>query len=279
MKPDPDTLPDGPLRTDLTQDDRWAALRRATPARIGLGRTGDALPLRPMLDFQLAHAQARDAVHAVLDVEALAAALPPHPVLRVHSAAPDRPTYLRRPDLGRRLDDASIATLEEAAAARAQDGGQGFDLVFVIADGLSAKAVASHAVPVIHACLALLDGYRIAPIVLAEQGRVALGDPVGERLGARLSVVLIGERPGLSVADSLGLYLTYGPRPGRRDSERNCISNVHGRGGLTPDLAAAKVAWFVREALRRGLTGVALKDGIEEALLEGEAGRLPGGSP
>ena len=274
MTPESKDLPEVTVPTDLTEEDRWAVLRRATPARIGLGRSGDALPLRPMLDFQLAHAQARDAVHAALDVEALAASLPPHPLLRVHSAAPDRATYLRRPDLGRRLDEASVATLEEAA----RDHGQDYDLVFVVADGLSAKAVASQAAPVLRACLALLDGYRIAPIVLAEQGRVALGDPVGERLGAKLSVVLIGERPGLSVADSLGLYLTHGPRLGRRDSERNCISNVHGRGGLSPDLAATKVAWFVREALRRGLTGVALKDGIEEALLEGRAGELPGRS-
>lgn len=271
MTADSDKLPDTAARADLSQEDRWAVLRRATPARIGLGRSGDALPLRPMLDFQLAHAQARDAVHAALDVEALAAALPPHPVLRVHSAAPDRATYLRRPDLGRRLDDASIATLEDAANAH----GRGYDLIFVVADGLSATAIANHAAPVIRACLTHLDGYRVAPIVLAEQGRVALGDPVGEHLGAKLSVVLIGERPGLSVADSLGLYLTYEPRPGRRDSERNCISNVHGRGGLTPDLAASKVAWFVREALRRGLTGVALKDGIEEALLEGKASDHP----
>ncbi|MGU3466294.1 ethanolamine ammonia-lyase subunit EutC [Methylobacterium sp. C33D] len=274
MRPDPDKRADISARTDLSQEDRWVALRRATPARIGLGRTGDALPMRPMLDFQLAHAQARDAVHAALDIEALGAALAPLPVLRVHSAAPDRATYLRRPDLGRRLDNASVATLEDAAETQ----GRGYDLVFVVADGLSATAIANHAAPVIRACLAHLDSYRVAPIVLAEQGRVALGDPVGERLEAKVSVVLIGERPGLSVADSLGLYLTYEPRPGRRDSERNCISNVHGRGGLTPDLAASKMAWFVREALRRGLTGVALKDGIEEALLEGKVSDNPGRS-
>ncbi|TNC12848.1 ethanolamine ammonia-lyase subunit EutC [Methylobacterium terricola] len=269
MTPAADSPAVVPAGADLPDGDRWAALRRATPARIGLGRSGDALPLRPMLDFQLAHARARDAVHAALDVAAIVSALPPHPVLRVHSAAPDRRTYLRRPDLGRQLDADAAATLREAAPA----DGQSFDLVFIVADGLSAKAVASHAAPVIQACLRRLDGYRIAPIVMAEQARVALGDPVGEGLGARLSVVLIGERPGLSVADSLGIYLTYAPRPGRRDSERNCISNVHGHGGLTPDQAAGKVAWFVREALRRGLTGVGLKDGIEEALLEG--GRAP----
>lgn len=273
MTPDDDSRAVVPAGTALAENDRWAALRRATPARIGLGRSGDALPLRPMLDFQLAHARARDAVHASLDVAAIASALHPHPVLRVHSAAPDRRTYLRRPDLGRQLDADAAATLREAAPAN----GEAYDLVFIVADGLSATAVASHAVPVIQACLARLEGYRIAPIVLAEQARVALGDPVGEGLGARLSVVLIGERPGLSVADSLGIYLTYAPRPGRRDSERNCISNVHGRGGLTPDQAAGKVAWFVREALRRGLTGIALKDGIAEAVLEGNrAPELPG---
>ncbi|MCJ2084042.1 ethanolamine ammonia-lyase subunit EutC [Methylobacterium sp. J-090] len=238
--------------TPATAADRWAILRSATSARIGLGRRGDAIPLEAVLDFQLAHARARDAVHTTLDVAALEDALRPHPVLRVRSAAPDRATYLRRPDLGRTLDADTIL-----------DGAEdGVDLVLVVADGLSATAVQSQAAPLIHACLARLDGISIGPIVVASQARVAIGDPIGERLGARLCAVLIGERPGLSVADSLGIYLTYGPRPGRRDSERNCISNIHTRGGLSIDRAADTLVWLARESLRRRVTGVALKNSL-----------------
>jgi ethanolamine ammonia-lyase small subunit len=233
--------------------DPWAAMRAATTARIGLGRSGDAPPMRAVLDFLHAHGKARDATHAALDVEAIAAAFAPEPVLRVTSAAPDRATYLRRPDLGRRLDDASRAMLREAKAGP-------FDIVFVISDGLSASAVRDHAVPFVKACLARITTWRVAPVVVATQARVALGDEVGEALGARLCASVIGERPGLSVADSLGVYLTYAPRPGRRDSERNCISNIHPHGGLSHDQAARKLAWLAGEALRREITGVTLKD-------------------
>src|SRR5215210_6569797 len=211
--------------------DPWAKLRAATRARIGLGLAGDSLALREVLDLQLAHALARDAVRAVLDDAALEAALHPHPTLRVRSAAPDRGTYLRRPDLGRRLDPACRDLLTPG----------GFDAAFVLADGLSATAVRRHAPAVFHACLARLGGWSVAPAVIAVQGRVALGDEIGERLGARLVAVLVGERPGLSVPDSLGIYLTYAPRIGRRDSERNCISNIHAAGGLDPEAAAAKL--------------------------------------
>ena len=246
--------------------DRWATLRAATSARIGLGRRGDAMPLDAVLDFQLAHAKARDAVHAALDTEALAAALQPHPVLQVRSAAPDRATYLRRPDLGRILDPDTPLR-----------GGAGpVDLVFVVGDGLSAIAVQAQAAPLVQACLARLDGVSVGPIVVACQARVALGDPIGHALGARLCAVLIGERPGLSVADSLGIYLTHAPRPGRRDSERNCISNIHGRGGLSPERAADTLVWLVREALRRGVTGVALK---ESAALATGPSKAPAISP
>ncbi|KQP10158.1 ethanolamine ammonia-lyase [Methylobacterium sp. Leaf99] len=248
--------------TPATAADRWAALRSATSARIGLGRRGDAMPLEAVLDFQLAHARARDAVHAALDVAALEDALRPHPVVRVRSAAPDRATYLRRPDLGRTLDPDS--TLHGAA--------DGVDLVFVVADGLSAMAVQSQAAPLIHACLARLDGLSVGPVVVASQARVAIGDPIGEMLGARLCAVLIGERPGLSVADSLGIYVTYGPRPGRRDSERNCISNIHDRGGLSIDRAADTLVRLAREALQRGVTGVALKTSLG---VEPDASGLP----
>jgi ethanolamine ammonia-lyase small subunit len=240
-----------PIRP-IQRTDPWAALRRATPARIGLGRSGDAMPLRPVLDFQLAHAEARDAVHAMLDIGALKDALAPLETIAVQSAASDRTIYLKRPDLGRALSAEDRAALERTAKP--------CDCLFVIADGLSAVAVARHAVSVITRCLPLLDGLAIGPVVLATQARVALGDPVGAALKARLCVMLIGERPGLSVADSLGAYITFEPRTGRRDSERNCISNIHDHGGLDYDQAARKLAWLIRAALNRGVTGIALKD-------------------
>jgi ethanolamine ammonia-lyase small subunit len=227
-------------------------LRAATPARIGLGRSGDALPTKALLDFQLAHARARDAVHGALDAPALAQALAPLPTVLVQSQVGDRSIYLRRPDLGRRLDAPSLRELEDLAGAP--------DVVFVIADGLSAAAVQAQAAPLVAACLPGLSGLKIGPVVIATFARVALGDEIGAALAAKICAVLIGERPGLSVADSLGVYLTYDPRPGRRDSERNCISNIHGNGGLTIDQAAAKLVWLSREALSRGLTGVELKE-------------------
>lgn len=220
--------------------DPWLALRAATSARIGLGRTGDALPLDAVLDFQLAHARARDAVHTPLDTAALG-----FPVLV--SAAPDRATYLRRPDRGRTLAPGTV--LERGA----------WDTVFVLADGLSPLAVQRHALPLMAACLPRLGGWRIMTVT-AVQARVALGDEIGAGLGAQMVAVLIGERPGLSVADSLGIYLTYDPRPGRRDSERNCISNIH-PGGLSYAAAADLLYWLMTEARHRKLTGTALKDG------------------
>lgn len=239
----------------MTTADPWGRLRTATRARIGLGRAGDALPTPALLDFQLAHARARDAVHGTVDFDAIERDLAPLPVLRVHSQAHDRSEYLRRPDLGRRLDTAAAATLAKGA----------WDAVFVIADGLSAAAVQSHAVETLKATLARLDGWAVAPVVLAGQARVAIGDPIGAALGATMVVVLLGERPGLTVPDSLGAYLTYGPRPGRRDSERNCLSNIHAD-GLSPARAAAKLAWLMEEARHRKLTGVDLKENAPEGL-------------
>ena len=236
-----------------------AGVARATRARVGLGRTGDTLALRHVLEFQRAHAQARDAVHTPLDVDALVQSLGPEPVIRVCSTAPDRATYLRRPDLGRQLDLACLGQLPPGP----------FDAVFVIGDGLSATAVQRHAVPLLLACRARLSGWRIAPVVVATQARVALGDDIGAALGARLCAMLIGERPGLSVAESLGAYLTYEPHRGRRDSERNCISNIHGQGGLGYAAAADKLTWLMAEAARRKLTGVLLKD--DAALVSDEA--------
>jgi ethanolamine ammonia-lyase small subunit len=226
--------------------DIWSRLRATTPARIGLGRTGDALRVTDLLDFQMAHARARDAVHDKLDTAALVEVLPP-PTIIVRSAAPDRATYLRRPDLGRALDPA--CALERGS----------WDAVFVLADGLSSVACARHGPPLLRACLDRLPGWRIAPIVVATQARVALGDQIGERLGAEIVVMLIGERPGLSSADSLGCYLTYAPRTGRRDSERNCVSNIHAN-GLSYTDAADAIAWLMMQARSRQLTGIALKD-------------------
>jgi ethanolamine ammonia-lyase small subunit len=234
--------------------DPWARFRAATPARIGLARCGDGLSTSALLDFQLAHAEARDAVHGVVDFDRLAAEIgAERPVLRVHSAARDRAVYLRRPDLGRRLDPDSRARLELARRDEA------YDVVFVICDGLSSAAVNDHAIPTLKACLDLIPSWTVAPIVLARQARVALGDEVCVALGARLCAVLIGERPGLSVANSLGVYLTWSPRIGHRDADRNCISNIHGA-GLGYDLAARKLAWLMSHARRLGLTGVGLKE-------------------
>ncbi|HOB95882.1 MAG TPA: ethanolamine ammonia-lyase subunit EutC [Aquabacterium sp.] len=241
--------------------DPWADLRRHTPARIALGRSGAGLPTHEVLRLAAAHAQARDAVHMALDVAALqadlaAAGLPCGPVL--HSQAIDRATYLRRPDLGRLLAPASADALQ---------ADEPVDLALVLADGLSAVALQRHAVPLLQALHAALAGrLAIARPVIALQARVALGDPIGAALQARLVLVLIGERPGLSSPDSLGAYLTHAPKPGCHDAQRNCVSNIR-PDGLAPALAAARLAWLVTEALRRRLTGVGLKDDSATALL------------
>jgi ethanolamine ammonia-lyase small subunit len=240
------------MSTDL---DPWAPWRRATPARVGLGRSGDALPVRDVLDFQLAHARARDAVHTPIDADAIRRQLEPLPVIQVASAALDRGTYLKRPDLGRRLGADSISRLMPGP----------YDIAFVIGDGLSAAAVQQHAAAFLATVLPRLQAWSVAPIVIASQARVALGDEIAEHLQARLCVVLIGERPGLSVTNSLGAYITYDPRRGRKDSERNCISNIHGS-GLTYRQAAEKLAWLVGQAFARGLTGVNLKDDVDATL-------------
>ena len=230
--------------------DPFARFRAVTRARIGLGRAGDSLPIRAVLDFQLAHARARDAVHGRVDFAAMAERLGAgRPVIRLKSHAADRPTYLARPDLGRRVDPTMLADVSKGA----------FDVAFVVADGLSAAAVEAHAESVLAACLRRLGDLAVAPVVLGEQARVAFGDEAGAALGARLVVVLIGERPGLSVPDSLGAYVTFEPRVGRRDSERNCVSNIHAD-GLSYEAAADRIVWLVRAALRLGLTGVDLKE-------------------
>ncbi|RQH03603.1 ethanolamine ammonia-lyase subunit EutC [Paraburkholderia dinghuensis] len=238
----------------------WDALRRFTRARIALGRAGSGLPTAPLLAFELAHAQARDAVQQPLDAHVLHTALRERALtsIDVHSAAPDRDHYLRRPDLGRRLDEASVRVLRDAAGAST-------DVVFVIADGLSSRAAATHALPLLDALRPLLDDWRVGPIVVARQSRVALGDEIGECLRARFVVMLIGERPGLSSPDSLGLYLTAAPRVGRTDAERNCISNVR-PDGLGYSAAAAKLHYLLTRSRALGFTGVGLKDDSDDAL-------------
>jgi len=227
---------------------QWADLRRFTPARVALGRAGNGLPTRAHLDFQAAHAAARDAVHAPLDVAALRADLDAAglPSMAVHSEAADRRSYLLRPDLGRRLCDRGAIPVLPGA------------LLFVICDGLSATAVQRHAAPLLRHAVPRATG-TVAPIVVAEQGRVALGDDIGEAMGAEAVAVLIGERPGLSAADSLGVYLTWQPRRGRTDAERNCISNIRPE-GLPPAAAADKLLWLIGAMRRLRLSGVALKD-------------------
>jgi ethanolamine ammonia-lyase small subunit len=227
------------------------ALRSYTPARIGLQRTGVSLATRPLLDFQLAHARARDAVHAAIDVRMLCDELRRCELaaLALESQAKDRLTYLRRPDLGRALSADSAALLTPGE----------YDAVFVVADGLSALAVERHAVQLLRAVLPLIADWRLAPVCVVEQGRVAIGDEVGEALGARLAVVLIGERPGLSSPDSLGVYITWKPRRGRKDAERNCISNIREE-GLGYEPAAARLQHYMRESSRLQLTGLGIKD-------------------
>jgi len=249
-----------------------ARLRTLTPARVGLRTTGISLATSELLDFQLAHARARDAVHASLEpaslVAALRALLKTSPwfqteVLLLHSAAKDRQTYLQRPDLGRKLDQSSFQNLQDRSQL-------GYDLAIVVADGLSALAVERHAVPLLTELLPRLamakPGLRVAPVCIVEQGRVAIGDEVAHALSASLAVVLIGERPGLSSPDSLGVYITWRPQPGcTTDAERNCISNIRAE-GLSYAQAASRLRHYIREARERRLTGVALKDpDVEES--------------
>ena len=254
--------------------DRFAGLRAYTAARIGLGRSGPGIATADHLAFRAAHALARDAVHASLDLEAMEADLEPLglPVLRVESRCPDQASYLTRPDLGRRLADPSVALLREH--------GPGEEIAVLVAGGLSARATASHAASL----LALLvpefqrSGRRVGPICIAPRGRVALGDEVGALLGAQLVLVLIGERPGLTSPDSLGAYVTMrpavtkGPALGRTDADRNCVSNIRPEGMALPE-AARRISWLIDQAMVRGISGVTLKDDSDRVLLARPAER------
>ncbi|RFC63677.1 ethanolamine ammonia-lyase subunit EutC [Fulvimarina endophytica] len=249
-------------RTGSVVENPWRRLRRFTDARIGLGRAGTSLPTREHLEFQLAHARARDAVHLPLDIDRLTAAMAKAPRIgelgdpvRLRSAVADRSEYLRRPDLGERLDEASKTALGTISA----EGG----IAIVIADGLSSFAIQENAVPFLSAFLDLWDreglDLAIAPPVVVEQARVAIGDAVGEALKAKASIVLIGERPGLSSPDSLGIYFTWAPASGLTDSRRNCISNIR-PAGLSFEEAARRTLYLLKEAAKIETSGVKLKD-------------------
>jgi ethanolamine ammonia-lyase small subunit len=234
------------------------ALQEFTSARIAIGRVGTSIPLKQSLEFKLAHAHARDAVYSELDINNLTDVLKQFdlPVLHLNSRVNDRRQYLQRPDLGRRLNDGSLDLLLDHRPET--------DIAIILADGLSATAVNENAVGLLQALIPqlLAAGFKLAPISMVEQGRVAIGDDIGHGLNAKLSLVLIGERPGLSSADSLGAYLTYNPKPGLTDEMRNCISNIR-PGGLIYKKAAKKIFYLISEAFKRKLSGVDLKDNAE----------------
>jgi ethanolamine ammonia-lyase small subunit len=240
----------------MTPPDPWTELRTHTHARIALGRSGASLPTGELLRFGAAHAQARDAVHLPFDARTIQQNLMAHgfETIEVESAAVDRATYLRRPDFGRRLSARSRALLNSLKT-------QACDVLFVIGDGLSSKAVHRNAQELLLELRPRLEvaGLRIGPVVLAHQARVALADEIGELLPSRLVLMLLGERPGLSSSDSLGAYLTWEPRVGRSDAERNCVSNIR-PDGLAVTEAAVKLAWLAMAARQLGATGVQLKD-------------------
>lgn len=247
----------------MNDADPWARLRRHTTARIALGRAGGSVPTRELLNFQLAHARARDAVHYAADFGALEqqlAEITGLTTLELHSAAGDRTTYLRRPDLGRRLASDSRQTLmtlaQQTPSAQVTP-----DIALIVGDGLSGLAAERHVPPLLKALLPLLQerGWHLTPLVLVHNARVAIQDEIGVLLGARLSILLLGERPGLGVPDSLAAYFTWGPRRDRHDAERNCLSNIRAD-GLAPELAAHRLRYLLDAAFRRQLSGVALKD-------------------
>ncbi|MCW5613249.1 MAG: ethanolamine ammonia-lyase subunit EutC [Rubrivivax sp.] len=256
----------------MSAPDPWSDLRRHTAARIALGRAGVSLPTAEWLRFALAHAQARDAVHLSFDDETLASALGSHgfTTLRLESTAVDRASYLRRPDLGRRLSARSAALLQALPEAA-------HDLAVVVGDGLSARAVHEQALPLLLELRPRLeaDAVALGAVALVRQCRVALGDEVGALLGARAVLVLIGERPGLSSPDSLGAYLTWAPRVGRSDAERNCVSNIR-PAGQPPAEAARRIAWLLAGARRLGASGIALKDDSDASDAKGERPHLGG---
>ncbi|MCE7518783.1 ethanolamine ammonia-lyase subunit EutC [Vreelandella titanicae] len=258
----------------IVVENPWERLNAFTDARIGLGRAGVSLPTSKLLAFQLAHAQAQDAVHCPLDVEALSTELTQaldlsEAPLRLHSHAQDRAMYLQRPNYGRRLNDETREHLQKATASQ-----QRYDLAIVVVDGLSALAVQQNSAPFLGALYQMLSSdaadWQLAPLTLVEQGRVAIGDEIGALLNADAVLVMIGERPGLSSPDSLGLYMTWAPEPGLKDDRRNCISNVR-PAGLQVEEAARRFFLLLKEARQLKLSGVKLKDRSEDDVLEGDS--------
>jgi ethanolamine ammonia-lyase small subunit len=234
----------------MSDRDDWHALAKFTPARLALGRAGNSLPTRRVLEFQLAHAQARDAVLRPFDAQAVATTLGHPGTQLLTTEATDRQSYLMNPDAGRRLSEASRASLTR---------GQ-YDAALIIADGLSSTAIDARGAALARLILNTISTLNWAPVTIVTRGRVAIGDDIAQALGAQLSIVLIGERPGLSAADSIGLYVTFAPKPGvTTDAERNCISNVR-PAGLPLEDAALRLAWLVTQARKLSLTGVALKE-------------------
>jgi ethanolamine ammonia-lyase small subunit len=265
-----DRIADAPALQSTPEEDAslWTGLRQLTAARIGLKRTGASLATAPSLDFKLAHARARDAVHEALDEAKLIENIEDIagmglPVTTVASAAEDRQRYLMRPDLGRQLAKGAETILTPHAGS--------YDVAFVIADGLSARAVQNHASPVLAGLVPALqnEGWRIAPLVIARHGRVALGDGIAALLGADCVAILIGERPGLTAPDSMGAYLTWQPRDGSTDADRNCISNIRPEGIGYAD-AAFKIAHLLCRMRARRLSGVLLKDDSDRLLITGQ---------
>ena len=244
-----------PASNSIIQADPWSSLRKLSPARIGLGNTGGVIPLKDVLALKMAHAHARDAVYASLDEKNVLAALRQFslPVIHASSCAKNREQYLLDPGLGRKLDQQSVVCTDGSITA----GG----IVLIVSDGLSATAVNSHAIPVLQTLVPLLknSGRKINSLCMVCEGRVAIGDEIAGWTKADMSVILIGERPGLSAADSLGVYLTFNPRPGLTDESRNCISNIH-PAGLDYATAAKKIMYLISESFRLGLSGVALKE-------------------
>jgi ethanolamine ammonia-lyase small subunit len=240
----------------IVHTDAWQQLKSFTRARIAIGRVGSSLPTKEVLDFGLSHAMARDAVHLPLDINALEKNIQAQgfSTLRAKSMAADRATYLLRPDWGRRLQEQSLVNLQNLSQPKP------IDFLIVVGDGLSSLAVARHAAPLLAEMQHYLPSdWHTGHVVIASQARVAIGDEIGQALSAKMVVMLIGERPGLSSPDSLGIYLTYNPKLGLSDADRNCISNVRPE-GLQYDAAAKKLIWLAKEAMRIKVTGVALKD-------------------
>ncbi|MCE7056376.1 ethanolamine ammonia-lyase subunit EutC [Algoriphagus sp. AGSA1] len=245
----------------------WEKLKDFTDARIALGRTGGSLKTQELLQFRKDHALAKDAVWASLDTNSLESAIQDLklPSITLTSQAENRETYIKRPDLGRKLSKESITLIKSSKS-------EATAISIILADGLSANAIPLHAIPFLQEFLPRINRHSLAPISIVKQGRVAISDEIGELFSSKISIILIGERPGLSSPYSMGIYLTYNPKAGNTDEKRNCISNIR-TGGLPYAYAAEKLAFLCSEALRLKLSGVLLKDTFDHHLLKNESGK------